>query len=334
MEKIGIALIGAGNVAQNVHIPILKKLPNANLIAVCDQNKSHARAIAEKFNIPHYCKSVDELLEIEGIQAVDICATTDAHAEIAVACMESGRDILVEKPLARTFKEAKYIADSAEKNGTKLMVGMNHRFRPDNMMLKSAVENGELGNIFYVKAGIIQERSSQQKWLSKADVSGGGVMIDLGIVIVDLILWIYNFAEVRSVNASMFHHQTKSVEDVVIATINFENGSVATFEASWSLMRPEDLYYCNVFGKKGSAYTAPFRLVQKKEGEFFTMGAAGLQPGIYYGKSYENELKHFINAVSGHVPVVSTGKEAVDRMRIVEALYTSAREQREVTLDE
>ncbi|HYF03288.1 MAG TPA: Gfo/Idh/MocA family oxidoreductase [Patescibacteria group bacterium] len=333
MEKIGIALIGAGNVAQNVHLPILKKLPNVNLIAVCDQNKSHARAIAEKFNIPNACKSIEELLEIEGIQAVDVCATTSAHAEIAIACMERGKDILVEKPLARTFEEAKLIADAADRFGAKLMVGMNHRFRPDNMMLKSAVENGELGSIFYVKAGIIQQRSSQQKWLSKADVSGGGVLIDLGIVMVDLILWLYNFADVRSVNASMYHHQTKSVEDVVIATINFENGSVATLEASWSLMRPEDLYYCNVFGKKGSGYTAPFRLVQKKEGEFFTMGAAGLQPGIYYGKSYENELKHFINAVSGHVPIVSTGHEAVERMRIIEALYQSAREEREIVLE-
>ena len=110
MEKIGIALIGAGNVAQNVHLPILKKLPNVDLVAVCDQNKSHARAIAQKFNIPNVCKTVDELLDIPGIQAIDICATTDAHAEIALACMARGKDILVEKPLARTFAEAKIIA--------------------------------------------------------------------------------------------------------------------------------------------------------------------------------------------------------------------------------
>lgn len=81
--------------------------------------------------------------------------------------------------------------------------------------------------------------------------------MDLGILLLDLTLWMYDFAAVRSVHAAMFRHQTRVVEDLVIATLYFSSGSVATLECSWSLMRPEDLYYCNIFGTKGSGYLNP-----------------------------------------------------------------------------
>ena len=132
----------------------------------------------------------------------------------------------------------------------------------------------------------------------------------------------------------MYYHQTRSVEDVVISTINFADDSVAAIESSWSLMRPDDLYYCNVYGKKGSAYINPFKVI-KQEGEGFstyvnenTMRSKFSQ----YTKSYEAEIKHFVNAVQDLVPVVSTGWEAFERMKIVEAMYLSAKERREVRI--
>src|SRR5690606_31029004 len=109
--------------------------------------------------------------------------------------------------------------------------------------------------------------------------------------------------------------------------------SVATIETSWSLMRPEDLYYCNVFGRKGSAFINPFRLV-KREGTGFTTITPPQQKTsmAVYRKSYEGELKHFINSVKGLVPFVSTVDEAIERMKVVEALYASAQMQREIVI--
>ncbi|MBX7156575.1 MAG: Gfo/Idh/MocA family oxidoreductase, partial [Bacteriodetes bacterium] len=254
MERTGIALIGAGNIAQSIHLPILTKLPNSKLLAICDRNLSKAKVLAEKYEIPYVCRTVEELLKIDTLQAVDICTSTDAHLETTLACIESNLDCLVEKPLARTTHEAKQIVSAANKRQTKLMVGMNHRFRPDTNTLKNYIEQGQLGNVYYVKCGWLKQRSSDAKWMAQAEKSGGGVMLDLGIVMIDLLMHVFSYKPVRSVNASMFYHQTRSVEDVVVATINFVDGSVATLETSWSLMRPDDLYYCNVYGKKGSAY--------------------------------------------------------------------------------
>ncbi|MFM7775307.1 MAG: Gfo/Idh/MocA family protein [Candidatus Kapaibacterium sp.] len=335
MENVGLALVGAGNIAQNIHLPLLAKMPNVKLLALCDKNLSKAKLIAEKYGIPHVCRSVEELERYEGIRAVDVCTSTDAHFDTTMACLEMGYDVLVEKPLARTRKEAQQLVAASEKNERKLMVGMNHRFRPDTALMKNYIEQGQLGNLYYAKCGWLKQRSSDAKWMAQAEKSGGGVMLDLGVVMIDLLLYIFNYKKVRSVSSSMFYHQTRSVEDVAIATINFEDGSVASIETSWSLMRPDDLYYCNVYGRKGSAYVNPFKVI-KQEGQGFstyTNENSTRSKMSQYAKSYELELKHFINAVQDLVPVISTGMEAVERMKLVEAMYESAREHREVFLD-
>jgi predicted dehydrogenase len=334
-NKTRIALIGAGNIAQSIHLPILAKLPGVEIVALCDRNKSKAKMLAERYKIPHVVREVSELLQIEVIDAVDICTSTDAHYEVAVACLEAGKDALIEKPLARSWQEAAMIDEMAKKHERKVMVAMNHRFRPDTITLKSIIERGELGAFHYIKAGWLKQRSNEQKWLAQADRSGGGVMLDLGIVLIDLMLWLTSFPKVHSVRAVMQKHQTKNVEDFVTGFLNFADDTVAIFETSWTLQRPEELYYCNFFGDKGSAFINPLKVIRRKGNEFISAESpeATRSKTALYQKSYQNELQHFINAVQGLVPVASTTSEAVHRMRIIDALYASARERTEILLD-
>ncbi len=336
MQRFRVAVVGVGNIAQTVHLPLLKRLPEVELVAVCDRVGSKARLVAERFGVPHAFSRLDELWHLEGLDIVDICTTTDAHPEIACAALEHGKHVFVEKPLSRTLAEAQQVAAAVAASGCHLMVGMNHRFRPDATLLKSYLRRGELGRIYYIKAGWLQPRQKEQRWLTQADISGGGVLLDLGIVMLDLILWMYDFAPVRSVHAALFYHQTRLVEDIVVATLYFADGSIATLECSWSLMRPENLYYCNLFGTRGSGYLNPFRLVRQVEGEFVTLHAEGqarLPSARQYAHSYQAEWQHFLNVLRGNLPPMSTAQEAVHRMRIVEALYLSGKEQREVLLD-
>ncbi|MDW7996817.1 MAG: Gfo/Idh/MocA family oxidoreductase [Bacteroidota bacterium] len=336
MERFGIALVGVGNIAQSIHLPLLKRLPGVNLVAVCDRVGSKARLVAERFGIPYATNRLDDLWHLEGIDVIDICTTTDVHPEIACAALEHGKHAFVEKPLARTLAEAQHVAEIAARSGRHLMVGMNHRFRPDVTLLRSYVGRGELGRIYYIKAGWLQPRQKEQRWLTRTDISGGGVLIDLGIVLLDLVLWMYDFAPVRSVHAALFRHQTRVVEDLAVATLYFANGSIATLECSWSLVRPENLYYCNLFGTRGSGYINPFRVVRQTDGgEFLTIHAEGqacLPSAQQYTHSYVAEWQYFLNMLRGHVPPLSTAQEAVHRMRVLEALYRSGEEQQEIFL--
>lgn len=335
MERFGIAIVGVGNVAQTVHLPLLKQMAGVEVVAVCDHVGSKARFVAERFGIPHALSRLEELWAIEGIDVIDICTPTDSHAEIACAALEHGKHVFVEKPLARTLAEAQQVAEAVARSKTHLMVGMNHRFRPDVTLLKSYVRRGELGTIYYIQASWLQPRQRERRWLTRADISGGGVVLDLGIVLIDLVLWMYDFASVRSVHAALFRHQTRVVEDLAVATLYFTSGSIATVECSWSLMRPDNLYACNLFGTRGSGSINPFRLTRYADGEFVTIqahGQARLPAARQYTHSYLAEWQHFLNALRGHVDPISTAIEAVLRMQIVEALYRSGEERREILI--
>ena len=334
MASLGVALVGAGNIAQNIHLPILSKLANVKIVSICDKSVSKARILAERYGVMHVGRSVDDALKLDAVNAVVITTSTDAHAEIARKAIAAGRHVFVERPIARTLEETIEIRTAAQEAGVHLMVGMNHRFRPDLVHMKNAVERGDVGAVSYVKAGWVKQRSTDARWLAQADKSGGGVLVDLGIVVIDMILHVFNFGRVRSVMASTYHHDTKSVEDVAVAMLQFENGAVATIEASWSLVRSEDVFYCNVFGTKGSAFINPFKLVTRTGATTHTTTVPQQQRSQVdvYKRTYEAELKHFVNAVRGIVPMISTVDEAVERMKIVEALYASAELKREIVI--
>jgi len=333
MTSLNVALIGAGNIAQSIHLPIIAGMAGVKLVAIADRQKSKAQILADKFGAEYAVRSMEDVLKLPNVDAVFVTTSTDAHAENALAAIKAGKHVFVERPVGRTLQEALDIRAAAHEADVQVMVGMNHRFRPDIVLMKNAVDRGEIGPVFYIKAGWVKQRSTDARWLAQADKSGGGVLVDLGIVVIDMIMHVFNFGRVRSVVCSTFHQETKSVEDVVVAMLHFENGSIATIETSWSIMRAEDLYYCNVFGKKGSAFINPFKLVKREGNEFHTTQPQHQKSQLaVYMKSYESELKHFVNAAKGLVPMISTVDDAVERMKIVEALYASAELKREIVI--
>ena len=333
MKQIGLAIIGTGEIAQNFHIPVLKEISSVKITAICDINKSLASALAEKHEIPYFCDSIDELLNNESVEAVDICASTDAHFEIAKKCIEAGKSVFIERPLARNLDEAQMLAELSDKHYVKVMVGMNQRFRSDAIILKNFLNRGEVGDIFYSKAGWMQNRR-ESKWLENADKAGGGVLIDLGLPIIDSLLWFYDNIPAVSVLASAYYHRTRNVEDVCIATIRFENGSIATFETSWTLFSEKSTFYCDIFGNNGSAKINPVRLYRNDGNHFSPVDNTFTQNNyLIMKKSFESELKHFVNAVLDFTPIISSLHEAVECHRIVDAMYESIREGREIVIN-
>jgi len=122
MEKVRISIVGLGWIAQVVHLPILKKFPEAEIVAICDRDKGRARLVAEKFGIKKYYTDFDLLLKNEECDAVIVCTSTDAHKDIAIPALKAGKDVLVEKPIARHYAEAVAMTDVAKEHKRKLMV--------------------------------------------------------------------------------------------------------------------------------------------------------------------------------------------------------------------
>ena len=139
MGKTKIALIGLGGIAQLTHLPILSKLQNVDLVAVSDINKNRLKVISEKYNIKNSYTDYRELLAKEEIDGVIIATPTDTHAEIAIESLNAKKDVLIEKPISRNLDEAKAIQAAARKNKKQVMVGMNLRYRPDSMLMRSLI---------------------------------------------------------------------------------------------------------------------------------------------------------------------------------------------------
>jgi predicted dehydrogenase len=331
MDKIKFAVAGLGGISQVMHLPALLKMNNVEITAVCDVDFTKAKNIAKRFNISKYYKNSAEMLsENPDIEAVIVAARTDAHREIAIQSLEAGMNVLVEKPLARNFKEAAEIVAEAEKQKKILMVGMNNRFRSDVMMQRSFIRAKEIQDVFYVKTGWLKSQNSDRKWLMDREKSGGGVILDNGIVMLDLGLWMLDFPDVHSVSAVNYYHNTKSVEDSNFSLIKFQNGASLTIEISWSLLRSKEFFYNNVYGKSGSTSINPLKVYKKLENSLLEITPKNVKAVTDTKSSYENEIKHFINVITGKDKQISTGKEALEVMQIIEAIYKSAKKGKEI----
>ncbi len=332
-EKTKVAIIGLGGIVQLVHLPNLLKMNNVIVTAVAEINKNRLNTIADKFSIEERYSDYKELLAKSDADAVIIATPTHLHKETAIASLKAKKDVLVEKPLARTFAEAKPIIDMAKKSKNKIMVGMNLRYRPDAMILRSLISAGELGEPFYIKCGWIRRQSSGEKWFTRKEESGGGVIIDLSILLLDLSLWLLNYPSVSTISTHNFSLNTKTVEDSSISFLRCKNNSLITMETSWSLPLEKDLFYLNIYGTKGSASLNPFRINKKMEDQFMDLTPSQTETSLsLFKKSYMNELKSFIGAVRGLNPVVSPAAEALSRMKVIDAMYQSAAKNTEVKL--
>src|SRR5205814_7332725 len=128
-------------------------------VALCDRDPEKAHRVAQKFGIPTAVARIEDLFEMESLDAIDICTPNFLHAPMAVAALEAGKHVLCERPLARSGEEAAAMVKAAKKSDCMLMCAVQHRFRPDAQLLRTFVQKGDLGQIFFAKAGWLRQRT-------------------------------------------------------------------------------------------------------------------------------------------------------------------------------
>jgi predicted dehydrogenase len=331
MEKTKVAVIGLGSVAQMVHLPNLMKIKNAEISAVTEIKKSRLNFVADKFNIKNRYNSHTDLLNDDQTDAVIVSTPTHLHKQIAIDCLNAGKDVLVEKPLARNSTEALEVVECAKKNKRKLMVGMNLRYRPDSMLIRSLIDAGEIGDPYYIKCCWIRKQSSSEKWFTKREDAGGGVILDLGINLIDLALWLADYPKPISISTKNYFHNSRKIEDTSVSFMRCEKSLTISIEASWNMAEEKDSFFANVYGTKGSIGINPFKLIKLLNDEQIDLGSTFKEsPTDAFKKSYLNELKSFIGAINGLNPVFSSGEEALQLLKIAESMYSSAKKDKEV----
>lgn len=333
MSKIKFGIIGLGGISQLMHLPDLAANKEVELAAIADINRSALDQVSARFKVSKTYLDYHKMLKEVELDAVIIATPTKSHTKIAMDCLEAGKHVFVEKPLARTAEEARQIATLAKEKGLLAMVGMNLRYRPDIMLLKSIVGSGDIGIPYYVKSSWLKPQSSSGKWFTKKDEAGGGVIFDLGVVLLDVALWFLDYPAISSVSTKNFAVNTKNVEDSSISMIKTATDSLIYLESSWAMSGEKDSFNLEIYGTKGNAFINPLRIIKIIDGQKIELKPMiNDNRKIHFEKSYQNELNHFVGAIKGHNPLLSSAEESAARLSIVEKMYASAREGKEVGL--
>jgi len=334
-KTLRIGLVGVGAAAQISHIPTLMSTEGLELVALCDRDPEKAHRVAQKFQIPFASSRLDDLLEDETLDAIDICTPNFLHAPMATAALEAGKHVLCERPLARSADEARQMVKVARKADRVLMCAVQHRFRADAQLLRRVVEKGDLGEIFFAKAGWLRQRTEwdSDEWRRQKRESGGGVVLDLGFQMLDLALWVLGSPKVQSVTASVHRLRKGEVEDSATAFLRLQGGATLTLELTWGLLMEKDFAYVNLFGATGAALLNPFRIHKGMHGTLVNVTPTMDTSRNQYKQSIEAQIVHFAEALRKGQKPMGNADEILTIMELMDAMYRSADQGKEVKLD-
>jgi predicted dehydrogenase len=328
-----IGLVGAGAIAQLAHLPVLAKIKGAQLVALCDNDGPKASAIAERLGIPDVFTDLEDLLELDEVDAVVIATPNHLHEPHVLRALKSKVDVLCERPLSLTSRGVERILAAAKQSDRKVVVGNNHRFRSDVQQLNRFIQGGELGRLIGVRAGHYQLASTRTGWRFRRPEAGGGAFFEHGFPLVDLALWLADFPEPVRVAAHMDRGRgAGSVEDAMVVHIECAGGISFTFDVSWSYVGQEERWWFEVLSARGSARLAPLRVVKLLNGKPTDVSPSGAaaRESVFL-QSYRAELAHFIAVVNQETPYDAPEDQLVV-MKLIEAIYKAAEEGREVRL--
>ncbi|MFD1956873.1 Gfo/Idh/MocA family protein [Paenibacillus thailandensis] len=344
MPALKIGVIGTGSIS-SMHLQSYDKNPDARLVAVCDLNEERAGSAAGKYGAELVYTDYRELLANPDIDAVSICTWNNTHAEIAIAALEAGKHVLVEKPLCRTVEEALRVQEAVRSTGRTLQVGFVRRYDPNAQLLRAFADRGEFGEIYYAKASSIRRLGNPGGWFSDIERSGGGPLIDIGVHVIDLCWYMMGLPKPVSVSANTYRKlgnrsnvrnlsfykaadynaDLNTVEDMANALIRFENGASLLVDVSFTLHAKEDLTSVKLYGDKGGFEIDPeVAIVTEKHDTILNVKPQTDHKGFDFNAAFQAEIDHFVSSVRNGTKPISPVEDGVEIMKILCGVYESA----------
>ena len=353
MKKIKVGIIGTGSIS-GCHIAGYKALDNVELYAVCDINEQRARECAKKNGVELVFTDYNEMLKLKELDAVSVCTWNSEHAPATIAALKAGKHVLCEKPMAINTREAVAMEEAAKQAGKVLMIGFVRRFGNDAKILKDFIDNGMMGDIYYAKATYLRRFGCPGGWFGDKKRSGGGPLIDLGVHVIDLVRYMMGKPKAVSVTGATFNKlgardnivqkegyraadtgNIFDVEDMAVGMIRFDNGAVLHVETSFCLNLKKDTGDIELFGSKSGAKLDPGLEFYSEMNNYLVDVTPAHDTALSFEGLFENEIAHFVDCVSKGTEgaeCISPAEDGVEIMKIIDAVYESARTGREVIL--
>jgi predicted dehydrogenase len=350
-----MGIIGCGGIAIGKFLPAMKKNGKFEIVAFCDTVLERAIEAKEQFGTTDAKVTTDykELLK-EELDGVYVLTPNSSHAEISIAAMKAGKHVMCEKPMAKTYAEAKEMVKVANETGKLLNIGYQNRYRTDSQYLKKICENGELGEIYYAKAHAVRRRAVPT-WgvFLDEEKQGGGPLIDIGTHALDLTLWVMDNYEPQMAVGSVYRklvdqkdtgnawgdwdNELFTVEDSAFGYIKMKNGATIILESSWALntldVKEGKTTLCGT--KAGADMEDGLRINKVHLGKLTveTPQLSGTGVDFFEGldvKEEEVEQEVFYQSIVDNAPLVVKPEQALVVTQILEGIYESSKTGRPV----
>ncbi len=320
-----LAIIGCGLIGQkraaaaaSLGIPVT---------VVADVDPGKAQGLAAKVKSARIASGWPEALQAADVDAVVVATTHDALAPIALAALEAGKHVLVEKPAARNARELEPVAAAATRTGKVCKVGFNHRFHPAFQKSRELVDGGTLGPLCYVRAryGHGGRLGYEKEWRMNTAVSGGGELIDQGMHLIDLARWFLgDFAVIEGHTAT--YYWNCPADDNCFLSLRTSGGQTAWLHASCTEWK--NLFCFEIVGRDGKLQIDGLGGSYGTERLTFYRMLPGMGPPEttcweypFPDQSWQHELANFRAAIEGRETLCGNIADSLAALRIVGAIY-------------
>lgn len=345
-RKLRCGVIGLG--MGRGHIAGYQSYPACEVVAVADLDEARLQKAKEELQIEQTYTTAEAMLQEAKLDVVSVATPNKFHAPLTIAALKAGCHVLCEKPMAITLDDALAMKQTADACGKKLGINLSYRFNPMSYALKQQVDAGAIGNVYFGRTVWHRRRGMPGfgGWFGNKELAGGGPLIDLGVHRIDLALWLMGSPKPVSVYGRTYNviaarkakEQNKlfTVEDLAAGIVTFDTGATLIVEASWALNINENEHMItSLYGDKGG-------LVQKnKNGTYeFTAEIYSEEGGNLYTKVLDratvtppSAYHDFIDSILENREPVARAEDGINVQMILDGLYRSAAEGREIRFD-
>ena len=309
-KKINVAVIGAGAIAQNVHLPIYLSNKYVHLSALVDSDIDRAKKIAKKFHVKKFYQSCDELFKRDTIDAISLCTPPNTHEEITLKAFDNGAHVLCEKPLATNVESGIRMVNAAKSQKKILTLGCHRRFLPDYETAKKDILDGRLGNVFCIEDHFLEPHPlfgwAKSPWYVEPGI--GGVISDIGPHVFDTMNYFFDNYPI-AVSAHCSSYLDSKVEEMCAFLVEYPQNKLGIGTISW--LSPNVIEYTNVYGTGRSLHISPIFFLRTNPSHVgeITLLRAALESLVTMkfskmsmiktkrGNPYEGEINSFIEQV-------------------------------------
>ncbi len=335
--SFGFAILGPGIVA-DFHRQAIEanRALGAKLVAVSHYNPARFAQVSAQFGVP--CLTEAEILAHPEVKAVCICTPSGQHAQQAIRAAQAGKHVLVEKPLATTLADADAMIAACDQAGVQLGVVFQRRHEPYFARARQAIEAGDFGELTLGSVTIPYYRPADYynlaSWRGTWAGDGGGVLMNQGIHLVDVLLWLMGDPATITARAATLHRDIE-VEDTVVATLRFSGGALATISAT-TTANPGFPHRVEIYGTNGGFQVEGNVLsrwtlanpatakIQPPSGGGQAVAGAGSSPTAEGAALFTPVYREFIEAVRGHRPPPTDGRQGRRSLAAVLEIYRAA----------